>query len=494
MKVTRVIAIAVIAASAALAGAQAQNLRNNQTPAEFPPASYKSTQYVDSRGCVFIRAGIDGNVTWVPRVNRQRRLICGQTPSLSGTQVAAAQAATPKQAKPPVQITVDAPLAATTPTPKPAPRPTAKPVAAPKPKPKPKPTVTAETKPAPKPAAAAAPTRRVIVRTAPPAAPKPTPAPPVQQARVAPAAPAAPVCRGGNTVSQKYINGNTNAQYPVRCGPQSSSPSIGGYETTTRQASAVTVRRGTTQTATVPTTVRRVPARSAAVSQQTRVMPAQVFDRRVQEIGADRVPAGFRPAWEDDRLNPRRAEQSLEGIARTRLIWSNTVPRRLIDRQTGNDVTAKVPLVYPYTDVATQQRDLGTVTLVRRDGQLMKRIVRNRAKARTPTVSTRSAPAPKAARVVRAQPKAQPQPQQPTAPAPGPSGRFVQVGTFGVPSNAQATARRLQQAGLPVRIGAMQRGSKQYQIVMAGPFTSSQTLSQGLKTARSLGFGDAFVR
>ncbi len=194
--------------------------------------------------------------------------------------------------------------------------------------------------------------------------------------------------------------------------------------------------------------------------------------------------------WKDDRLNPRRAEQSLNGIAQTRLVWTQTVPRRLIERSTGRDVTATVPLVYPYTDVATQERNLGTVTLVRRNGQVMKRVQRKpSAAARTPVVSTRSAPAP----VVQAPTRAAPQTAV-QAPSTAAQGSYVQVGTFGVRANAQAAAQRIANAGLPARIGRVTRGGKSYQVVLAGPFASSADLSRGLQRSRAMGFSDAFVR
>ena len=79
MNITRIIAIALIAATVGAGGVQAQI--SDRLPAEFPPASYKGKQYVDSTGCVFIRAGIDGNVTWVPRVNRSRKTVCGFRPT-----------------------------------------------------------------------------------------------------------------------------------------------------------------------------------------------------------------------------------------------------------------------------------------------------------------------------------------------------------------------------------------------------------------------------
>jgi cell division protein FtsN len=105
-------------------------------------------------------------------------------------------------------------------------------------------------------------------------------------------------------------------------------------------------------------------------------------------------------------------------------------------------------------------------------------------------------------RVVRKQVAAAPRKQvrvstrstAPRKPAQAAGKRFVQVGTFGVASNAQNTASRLQRMGIPVRIGKFSRGGKQMRIVLAGPFASSAHTNGALRAVRNAGFRDAFAR
>ena len=50
-------------------------------PAELPPAEFAGQQYVDTKGCMFVRAGSGGKVVWIPRVSREGVPICGNPPS-----------------------------------------------------------------------------------------------------------------------------------------------------------------------------------------------------------------------------------------------------------------------------------------------------------------------------------------------------------------------------------------------------------------------------
>lgn len=82
MRITRIIAVAALWSMSGVAALA-------QGPAELPPSSFTGSQYVDSRGCVFNRADINGSVTWVPRVTRDRQLVCGFQPTLAAQASAA---------------------------------------------------------------------------------------------------------------------------------------------------------------------------------------------------------------------------------------------------------------------------------------------------------------------------------------------------------------------------------------------------------------------
>lgn len=458
MRLTRILAMAVMAGSLGIGVGNAQI--REQLPAEFPPASYKGKQYVDSKGCVFIRAGIDGDVSWVPRVTRDRKTVCGFKPTL-GAQVAAAPAPARKPAKEPVQITLNTAASAAAPAPKPAaPRRVAKPR-------KPAPVVVRQTAPKPAPKPAPRIVKAPVVKT-----------PPTQ---VVPARrQVASACPGASAVSQKYLRGGSGLA--VRCGPQA--VPIVGSRVVTAPVPQVAAPQPRVKTVAVQRHY-AVPAPSGGINATTRIVPKHVAENRVNTRNLG-VPKGYKKVWVDGRLNPKRAEQNLQGRNSMLLIWTQKVPRRLIDHRSGRDVTASVPLIYPYTDIATQRRELGEVTIVQRDGKLVKRIIRNPGVApvqRKPVYSTRSAPK-----------VAAPKPQA-AAVSPALAGkRYVQIGTFKNPANAQAAAKRIARMGMPARIGKHRKSGQSYMTVQAGPFNGTNALRSAMQQLRGAGYKDAFAR
>lgn len=56
---------------------------NVSAPAEAPPEGFEGREFVDSRGCVFMRSTFGGAVTWVPRFGPDRQIVCGLEPSLA---------------------------------------------------------------------------------------------------------------------------------------------------------------------------------------------------------------------------------------------------------------------------------------------------------------------------------------------------------------------------------------------------------------------------
>jgi cell division septation protein DedD len=448
-------------------------------PAEFPPASYTGRQYVDSKGCVFVRAGVDGAVTWVPRVSRSRQQICGAVP----TQVAGAGPAAPTRRSAALVVlppagdlnpadTEAAVAAVAAPAPagaavrsaaQPAARVAAQPASVPAPR--------------PQPARAAAPriesaaTRRndvVIVapvRTASPvivAAPAKIAAPRVPAPRLPAAA-----CTNLSPIGQAYVRPGAG----VRCGPQKASPvgrSIGG------RLASVSVLSADTG--------------GLVITGQTRVVPRHVAAMQAQSADLAAPPPGYRLVWEDDRLNPRRAHQTLDGRDQMYLRWTRDVPQRLVDIRTGADVTAFNPdLVFPFVSRDAQNAAAAAAAQGRR-------VIVVSSQSRQPLIAPADLPMVATAGQPRVSTSAPQRQSAGLADSAAGAAAYVQVGSFANPANAAATTARLQALGLPVAEGRLTRGGRLLTVVLTGPFSTSIAVNSALGRARAAGFSDAFVR
>ena len=220
MRLRRFLAVATLVVSGVPSSVLAQSGSDFALPAEFPPTGYTARQYTDSRGCMYVRAGIDGQTTWVPRVTRDRKVICGQQPSLAPAAVPAAPRAV--SAPEPVQITVP------------------------------------------------------------------------------------------------------EASQPVKAAPQSKPKPVNRVAAPAKAASAP---KSMQKTDTTPT--KTLTPVTSATSQRAIIAPRHVYESQIVSTQGVHVPKGYEPVWADDRLNPRRTHQTLEGKAKMERVWTKTVPRRL---------------------------------------------------------------------------------------------------------------------------------------------------------------------
>jgi cell division septation protein DedD len=372
----KIVPVALVATALFASAATAQNRR----PAENPPAGYAGQQYVDSRGCLFIRAGHGGQTSWVARIDRTRKPICGMTPS-ANTMAAARQT---------LQSESAAPVAA-------APPQTVQP----------RPVAAAAPRPAPQPVyAAPAPVMAAPVATH--SAPMGT-NPVLSASRTQ-------GCPAGAPYGQVYQRAGSPGGTILVCGSQPPSfQGLGAVSGTPGGAGAVQYAQ--------------------AADPNTRINYAPQF---ADQAIAVKPPAGYKQAWTDDRLNPNRARGTVGGHQQMQQIWTtNEVPQRGVNeprKRRWYESAAPAP---------TQQQVV---------------------------VSTKSVP-------------------QAVSGA-----RFVQVGSFGVPANADRAVRTLQSMGLPVQVSRSTIKGKPVQVVRAGPFGSDQQAQAALGAARSAGFGDAILR
>ena len=381
----KVLTGAILASVLGAFGALAQSAGDIGGPRELPPPGFAGQQYVDSRGCVFLRAGMAGRVTWVPRVDRDRRAMCGYPPSTGGRAVAAAEAEpapapTPAPAPAPRRVAAaEPPESSYVPAPVRVARPAAAPMA---------PVVAAApvTAPLTVPRATAGGQRRIACSTA------------------APVAQRLPLTNGGTVVVCTRGDGTLEG---LRAPVYPPGSSVGA-------------------SLSPPEGARLVPlGQPSGIGSGSRAA-------RVAQHSAP-VPKGYKPAWEDDRLNPLRGVGTAEGQAAQDQVWTRELPAR---QQAEAPMAVQAPAV---------------------------------------TRSTKSAPAEAAPRAAA-------------------GGIFVQVGSFGVPANAAGASSRLAALGLPVAMSKGRIGGKAVQVVLAGPFGSAADAQAALRAARGAGFGDAFLR
>lgn len=259
--------LSVVLLSFSTGSSLGQSLQNSNGPAEFPPSSYQGKQFVDSKGCAYIRAGYSGRVTWIPRVSRSRKLLCGFRPTFenhvaenkSDTTIERPTAIAKKSLTKPLNEITNVKTVSRT----------------------------IESKPLPK----------INKRSV------PVPQVKTTDKLIAP-------CVGASPLSSKYINSGAG----VRCGSQEN-----GFQ------------RKVIREEISPQ------SRNSLEPKQSRRLAGNVVTQQ-RQTNAFNPPSGYRAVHKDGRLNALRGVGTSSGDQQMALVWSNTVPRYLIDPLTGKPV------------------------------------------------------------------------------------------------------------------------------------------------------------
>jgi hypothetical protein len=426
-------------------------------PVNLPPAGFDGQQFVDNAGCAFARAGISGNIVWVPRVDQSREQICGLAPTFAAP-VAVAEA------------------------PAPAPVPVAEPVPASE--------------------APGAPIRTVASMVTPPAEAVPVAAAEtssglaegVLQTRSATA------CIGRTGPQPDLIDARTGEM--VDCGgtevgaqPEPEPPSMTLAEACARQAATgVSLRNVVTgELVACPDAVAEAPAMAPPAAREMTLAAAcaeqvatgvRFRDSRTGELLA--CPVADAPVMAAAPAG-RETPATVATVAQT--VAAQT-PRR-IDPLSAATISGSYALgptdPIRVGDVLSAETISGVVTQIHygapagfdpvwADGRINPDRGLPEVQARVPvaaaeTVSTMNVPQPQAVA----------------------QGGFVQVGTYGEPANAARAEAVLRGLGLPVAVSPLTSDGQVLQVVAAGPL-SGDALQAALRAARSAGYGDAFIR
>ena len=405
----KLISVAVVAAVFGAASAEAQSVARVGGPANLPPAGFEGQQWVDSRGCVFLKAGYGGQVNWVPRVGRDRRAMCGYPPT--GTTRAAIEVATEAEMAAPVAEAAPRVMAAV------------------------------------EPVVPVTPRTSVALRPAPVLA-DPVVAAPKPSARPAPYVEVAP--SGGYEVVASSGPG------AGQIGCYSSAPVAERVKTRNGGTVVVCTRGDGTLTGWRPPVYPQAAGVGAALTDPVVAsrgdhggnhfnhgVSGRDGDGYSQGHAVPTPPKGYKLAWKDDRLNPNRGKGTAQGWADQDQVWTRKVPSELVAEQPATKRKKKVFAQSGGTVITSTKGQAATVPVEKKATK---------------------------------------------------GGAFIQVGTFGVVSNADGAAARLQGMGLPVARAKITSGGRAMQIVMAGPFGSAADAAAALSIARRAGFGDAFIR
>jgi len=188
------------------------------------------------------------------------------------------------------------------------------------------------------------------------------------------------------------------------------------------------------------------------------------------------LPEGYKSLLGATDPTASRGIGTPEGRAAMDLIWTQTMPRRLIDVTTGRDMTAALPQIrYPYT---------GTVST--------RQYAASAAKPAKKLIPVGDEASPANMKQIEDVSALTSEPIAAVIAARVASHRFVQVATFGVPANARRTLARFGAVGLPTYARPYQRGGAKYEIVLLGPFQDQAGLQAALSAAQQAGFSDAF--